>query len=240
MTYRQDRAPAGRPRAARTWLLCLGVVLCALVLTVPLLVWRGQIMALFADRAQAAAWVRGAGPWGPLLLMGLVVAQVVAAPIPGQALSFVAAYTYGFWLGSLYCWLGTILGTVAVMCLARWLGRPLVERLVAPAALARLDRLAEGQGLAFFFLIWLLPFLPDDLAGFAAGLTRLPLAALIVTAAVGRLPGLLVAAWVGANAERLVWQAWLAIGLASAAGILLVWRYGDRLQAFMLERIRMK
>jgi len=216
------------------WVLA-GAVLAVLI--VASVIGREQIMAIFADRGKVAAVVRDAGPWGPLLVIALVVAQVVAAPIPGQALNFVAAYVYGFWLGVLYSWLGAVIGSILAMGLARWLGRPLIERLVAPDALARLDRLAEGQGLRFFFLIWLLPFLPDDLACFLAGLTPLPLPALIVVAAVGRLPGVMVAAWLGANAEQLTWQAWVVIGLLTLGGVLLVWRYGERLQNLLLARI---
>ena len=121
------------------------------------------------------------------------------------------------------------------MGLARLAGRPLVTRLVSPATLARLDRLAAGRGLGFFFLVFLIPGLPDDAACFLAGLTPLPLPALLAAAAVGRVPGIVAAVWAGAYAERLPWQGWLiGSGIALAAAALL-WRYGKQIQDGLLR-----
>ena len=227
----------GQPRTGRAprrvW---AGLAVVALVVAA-LVIWREPIRGLFADRAELADLIRGAGAWGPLWVIGITFVQVIVAPIPGQAINFVAGYLYGFWLGSLFSWLGMIAGTATAMVLARLAGRPLVHRLVSPQALARLDAFAEGQGLRFFFLVFLVPFLPDDLACFLAGLTPLPLPALLAVAAVGRIPGLLVSTWLGAYAEQLTWQAWLIAGILIALGVLVVWRYGDRLQALLLGRI---
>ncbi len=217
----------------RVW---AGLAVAALVVAA-LIIWREPIRGVFADRAELADLIRGAGAWGPLWVIGITFAQVIVAPIPGQAINFVAGYLYGFWLGGLISWLGLLAGSATAMGLARLAGRPLVHRLVSPQALARLDAFAEGQGLRFFFLVFLVPFLPDDLACFLAGLTPLPLPALLAVAAVGRIPGLLVSTWLGANAERLTWQAWLIAGILMALGVGVVWRYGDRLQALLLGRI---
>ncbi len=216
------------------WLRVTVTLLAAAVLIAPLVIWREPIAAVFAQRERVVTTIRGAGGWGPVLLIALYVAQVIAAPIPGQAVNFVAGYLYGFWLGSLYSWLGMLLGSAAAMTLARVAGRPLVARLVSPARLARLDRLAAGRGLGFFFLVFLIPGLPDDAVCFLAGLTPLPLPALIATAAIGRIPGVVAAVWAGAYAERLPWQGWLiggGIGLAVAA---LLWRYGKQIQDGLL------
>ncbi len=213
--------------------MILTLVLAVLVAVV---MWRAPAGALFADRARMAEAVRGAGAWGPLLLIGLTIAQVIAAPIPGQAVNFVAGYLYGFWLGSLFSWLGLAAGSMLAMTLARLAGRPLVARLVDRRALARLDGYACDRGLAFFFLVFLLPFLPDDLACFAAGLTPLPLPALFLVALAGRLPGVIFATWLGASAERLAWQAWAAAGAGLLLALLVAWRLGPRLQSRLLRR----
>ena len=126
--------------------------------------------------------MRDAGPWAPLAFIGLYIAQAIAAPIPGQALNFAAGYLFGFIPGVLYSWGGLMLGTT--LALSWPLRRPaLLQRLVNPAALEKMDRLAAGRGLGFFFLVFLIPGLPDDIACFVAGLTPLPLLLLIVTSA---------------------------------------------------------
>jgi len=235
-------AQGERKRAVRyaTWppglrLLVLGLLVAALI--VPLVVWREEFAQVFANREQVVAEVRGAGAWGPLVLIGLIVAQTAVAPVPGVVINLVAGYLYGWGLGLLYSWLGLAVGSALAMALARFAGRPVVERLVAHPMLSRFDRLAWKGGLPFFLLAFLLPGLPDDVLCFVAGLTRLPLRVLWTLSVTARLPGLSVAVWLGAYAERAPWQAW-AIGAGLALLLLLVaWRFGPRVQAFVWRQL---
>jgi uncharacterized membrane protein YdjX (TVP38/TMEM64 family) len=216
------------------WLRVVVVVLVAVALSAPLLIWREPIGQAFANREQVAAEIRGAGAWGPLVVIALVIAQTIVAPIPGQVVGFAAGYIYGFGVGLALCWAGQMAGAAAAMALARGLGRPLVRRLIGATALERVDRLAGRGGLRFFFLVFLIPGLPDDLASFAAGLTQLPLRLLLLAAAIGRTPGIAGSVWVGATAERLPWQGWLALALTGAAAAALLWRYGGRIEAALM------
>jgi uncharacterized membrane protein YdjX (TVP38/TMEM64 family) len=217
------------------WARCLIALLVLAALIVPLILWRDQIRAVFMEPQRLTAAVRSAGPWAPLAFIGLYVAQSIAAPIPGQALNFAAGYLFGLIPGILYSWLGLIIGTTAALLLARYLGRPLVQRLIAPAALEKMDRLAENRGLIFFFLVFLVPGLPDDIACFVAGLTSLPLLALIAVSAIGRLPSVVASVWLGTHAQQLPWQGWLIVAGLTVALALAAWRYGERIQDAALK-----
>ncbi|MGQ9766387.1 MAG: TVP38/TMEM64 family protein [Anaerolineae bacterium] len=207
------------------------------VLIAPLLIWREELQGVFATRDQVIAEVRAAGMWGPLALIGLIVVQTVAAPIPGAVINLVAGYLYGLGLGLLYSWLGLAVGTGLAMALGRYAGRPAVAWLVAPPTLARLDRLARRGGLRFFLLAFLIPGLPDDLFCILAGLTQLPLRLLWLLSVTARLPGLFVAVWLGTYAETASWQAW-AISAGLAVIVLLVaWRFGPRLQEMIWRQL---
>ncbi|MCX7706700.1 MAG: TVP38/TMEM64 family protein [Anaerolineae bacterium] len=231
-----------RNRVARTasWplsmrLLALGLLAAALI--APLVIWQEELGQIFANRDQVVAELRAVGVWGPLALIGLIVAQTVVAPIPGVVLNLVAGYLYGLGLGFLYSWLGLAVGSALAMGLARFAGRPVVERLVTDPALSRFDRLAQKGGLPFFLLAFLIPGLPDDLLCFVAGLTRLPLRILWLLSVTARVPGLFVAVWLGAYAERAPWQAW-AIGAGLAVLLLLAARrLGPGIQAFVLRQL---
>ena len=227
MTERKSQRP--------NWVRYLVALLILAALIVPLILWRDPIRAVFMEPQRLTAAVRSTGAWARLAFIGLYVAQSIAAPIPGQALNFAAGYVFGLIPGILYSWLGLILGTTAALLLARYLGRPLVQRLVAPATLEKIDRLAENRGLIFFFLVFLIPGLPDDIACFAAGLTSLPLLALIMVSAIARLPSVVASVWLGTHAQQLAWQGWLILAGLTVALTLAAWRYGERIQDAVLK-----
>jgi uncharacterized membrane protein YdjX (TVP38/TMEM64 family) len=224
----------------RTWPLWQRLLLLAALgaaLAVPMLLWRDQLTAIFANREQVVEEIRGAGAWGPAVLIGLVVGQTVIAPIPGQVINFVAGYIYGFWLGLLYSWLGMVVGIGVAMLIGRYAGRPVVERLVSPRVLAKMDQLAAGKGILFFLLVFLIPGLPDDVLCFVVGMTRLPLKVVWPMASVARIPGLLAAVILGAGAEDIPLPVWIALSAAGLVGLVFIWRYGDRIQTLLVQLI---
>lgn len=224
-----------RGKAWPFWLRLLLIAAVAVLLVVPFLLWGDELTRVFADREHVAAEIRAVGAWGPAVIVGLAVAQTVIAPIPGQVVNFVAGYIYGPWLGLLYSWLGLVLGAAVAMGIARYGGRPVVERLVSARLLERIDSAAAGKGLGFFFLFFLIPGLPDDLLCFIVGFTRLPLRILLPMAAVARTPGLIGAVWLGAEAESVPPVIWVALSLLGLVAVLLFWRYGDRFQELLFR-----
>ncbi len=204
-----------------------------------LLLWEPPVYAFLADQEQVQGWVEGFGGWAPAIIFGLEVAQVLLAPIPGQAIEAASGYLFGPWLGLLYAFSGLVVGSILAFWLARRFGRPLAVRLAGNDAIARLDEMAERGGNLFFFLIWLFPFVPDDLACLAAGLTPMPVGRFLALMMAGRLPGFLFSVWVGANLAntRPVWWIVLFVGLALAA--VLLWRKGEEIQEAMLRLIRL-
>jgi uncharacterized membrane protein YdjX (TVP38/TMEM64 family) len=227
---------AERRVAIRWWVWPIaGAVLVALVAA--LVLWWQPIYEFVADQKQVRAWVEGLGAWGPVAIVLLEMIQALLAPIPGQAIEAVSGYLFGPWLGTLFPMIGMGIGSFITFSLGRRFGRPLVIRLIGKPSMARLDDLVRRGGGPFFFLIWLLPFAPDDLACVAAGLTPMPARQFMVLMLVGRLPGVFVSVWVGANVARIepLWWVLLFVGIAIAA--LVLWRWGDQIQESVLTFI---
>jgi len=200
-----------------------------------LLIWHKPLLSFFTDRAKVQGFVMRFGPWAPLAAILLYVTQVLLAPIPGQAIDTVNGYLFGTAWGTIYSLVGVIAGSSVAMALARRFGRPWAERLIRKETMERLDGYSRRRGALFFFLVFLFPFLPDDVACFLAGLSPLPLAELVVLAAIGRLPGIFVANFVGANAAALT-QTQGAFFIAVLAAIALAfWRYQERVEVAMLK-----
>ncbi len=221
--------------AAVAWLLVLliGSVLLATV-------WRKPILSLFGDSARLAAFVQKLGPAGPLAIIALQMAQVIVSPIPGQVVGLASGYLYGSWLGTLYSMIGLMLGTAVAVWLARRWGRPLVERLVGPDTLARVDRFAARLGAPLLFLVFLVPFLPDDAILLVAGLGDVPLPGILFAALVGRLPGVLVSAWLGQGATELTPLQWAVVAAVTILVAAPVYYFRGRIERTawsLLERI---
>jgi uncharacterized membrane protein YdjX (TVP38/TMEM64 family) len=216
------------------WLFAI-VALIALIIAAWL--WSAQVSELFRDQATIQAWIASFGAWAPLVSIALNAAQVIAAPIPGQVIGLANGYLFGVWLGTLYSLLGVMLGTGIVLAFTRRWGRPFVVKLIRGEQLEKLDRLVARRGALFFFLIFLLPFLPDDLTCFAIGLTDLPLGQMFVLIAIGRLPGLVVASWVGANATNLSVGGWIVLIVGASALALAYVRWSGAIEAALMRWI---
>ena len=189
------------------------------------------------DRAAFQTWLTSFGAWTPLVSIALNATQVIAAPIPGQVIGLANGYLFGVWWGTLYSLAGVMLGTGIVLILTRRWGRPFVIRFVRGGQFEKLDRLVARRGALFFFLIFLLPFLPDDLTCFAIGLTDLPLGQMMVLITLGRLPGLFVASWIGANATNLSRPAWIALIIGACAVALAYLRWHETMESALIRWI---
>lgn len=217
------------------WLSWLATILVVSFSVTALAAWGRPLYRFVSDQEQIRVWVGQLGPWGPLGIVVLEVAQILLAPIPGQAVGVVSGYLYGPWWGTLYAMAGLVAGSLLGFLLARHLGRPLIRRLAGESTLAHIDSLARRGGALFFLLVWLVPFTPDDVACFAAGLTPISMGQLLLLVTLGRLPGVLVSAWLGANATRLG-PTWWAIGIGCLAVLAVgAWRWRRPLEGFLLR-----
>ena len=236
-----DRAPSASTdqtelgqRVPTPWLALLGLILIVLI---GLAIWRwGEpLLALFRDQEKVREWLAGYGPLAPLISIALNTAQVVFAPVPGQAIGLVNGYLFGVLWGTLYSLVGVTLGTALAMLIGRLLGRPVVERFVKPEHLERWDRLASRRGPVFLFIVFLLPLLPDDIVAFAVGLSTLSIPYALILASIGRLPGLVISSWVGAYANSLSPIGWIIIGGGTLVLAIVVLHYRDQLEASLVR-----
>ncbi len=207
--------------------LVVGAALVAAVIAGVVLA-RTDLLTLFDGRA-LREFVAGFGPLAPVVFVLLVAAQVVLAPIPGQAVGFVGGYLFGPVAGSVYAVLGLGIGSTVVFWLAKRYGRPFVERALPPETVDRFDAFVERAGTPALFLVFLIPGPPDDAVCFAAGLTDLRISRLVAIAVLGRAPSIVVTTVSGASLAD--GDAGLAIGLLVALAALAAvgYRYRRRL-----------
>lgn len=182
-----------------SWIKVGLVVLLLLVVFLSVVFWNPIVnwTTVTFSRARIQGFLEQMGPFAPLVFIGLQALQVVIAPIPMQFFGILGAIVFGAVWGTIYSLIGLTIGSFIAIWLARVFGRKLVQRFVEKEILGKFDHLAEKGGLLVFFMIFLLPALPDDAICFIAGLTALPISALVLVAFLGRLPGLLALNLVG-------------------------------------------
>jgi len=217
-------------------LILSGVILAGLVAG-GVLLWRFWLRDILTDRATLESIIVSLGAWGPVVLVLLEALQVLLAPVPGQVVGLVAGYLYGVWWGAALCMLGLMIGTALAVSIAKVAGRPLVERLAGPDLLARVDSILERYGATALFAIFLVPFLPDDICCFIAGLSPLGTIPIMLLALVGRFPGVLTSTYIGANAAQFTWQQMLLLGVIGLVLALLFARYRVKLEALMFRMV---
>lgn len=170
-------------------------------------------------------WVNAAGLWGPILVIGLMAAAIVATPIPSAPIALAAGAAYGHTLGTIYIVIGAELGALIAFGLARFLGRDTLVRWVG----GKLDAgLLGSQNLLTFtvFASRLLPFISFDIVSYAAGLSCLHVWRFAVATLAGIIPASFILAHLGNEAvsgqsERAVWAA-IGLGVLTLAPLIIV------------------
>jgi uncharacterized membrane protein YdjX (TVP38/TMEM64 family) len=193
------------------------------------------LIRFLADQERVRAWIEGFGVWGPLVLIGMIVVQTVLSISPVSLLAIAGAYVFGFWQGVLYAFIGLAIGSALCMILGRRFGRPLIDRLIDPKSMATFDRFTEKRGPIFFFIIFVMPWVPDDLACYAIGLSRLSLRLMIPLAAVGRMPSVIVQCWLAAYASELPLVVILAVVTGGVLLALAFYRYHGQLEQAVIN-----
>lgn len=198
-----------------------------------LVVFWHPLVAMFRNPLRAREVIASGGPLGPLIFIGMQIAQVVIAPIPGQVTGFVGGFLFGSVWGTIYTMIGLTLGSTFVFWLARRLGRPFVERFVKKETVDRFDYLAHKHGVIVLFFVFLLPFFPDDMICYIAGLTRIRLRSFLVATTVGRLPSVFAINLAASGLAESKLRQVVAVVLAAAVVVVVCYWQRKRLELLM-------
>ena len=184
---------------------------------------------LESGKSALVAYFNQLGPWRHLAFVGIQVLQVFFAPIPGQLTGLLGGFLFGFWPGLALTMGGLMLGSGGAMLFSRKLGRPFVRRVVGEKIFVKFSYLIDGGGLFSYFMLYLLPALPDDAICFVAGLSDLSMKKLLGVCFLGRLPGMAVLTLAGASVG---WDSPGATGVFAGAMVLsvVIWLYQDEIE----------
>lgn len=184
------------------------------------------------DASSLRAFLLTAGPWAPLVYVLIVIAQVIIAPIPAAPITIAGALLFGVGQGLALSFIGSIVGSVLVFALARRCGMPLVVHLIGEEAAHKYAGKFAASGW-WVFVVFLLPFLPDDAVCALAGLSAMSWRRFLVLVVVGRLPGTALTVWLTAGVLAPRGTTWISIGITIAVIGALAWVYRKRLTGYV-------
>lgn len=132
------------------------------------------------------------GLWAPVTSIALMTLQSMVPLVPGIAITITNAWIFGWQWGALYSWIGALLGATLDFGIARWYGRPFVERFISSQLLDKTDRFFQRNGVLAVFITRLTPIVPFKVVSYGAGLTAMPLVKFIIATAVGQTPAIVL------------------------------------------------
>lgn len=175
-----------------------------------------------------SAWLQGEGPWGPLLLILLMVLAVVVGPIPTLPVSAASGLAFGMVQGTMIAVPGAAIGAMVAFWASRVLARDYFRRKFSGHPVFAAD--APQRSLFWGVLLTrLVPLFSFALISYAAGTTSVTAWRFLVASVLGMLPMTFVFAGLGHTlGVHPVWTV-MAGGLVLLLMTLLPWwwhRYG--------------
>ena len=130
--------------------------------------------------------VRGAGPVGFLILLGLQFLQIVVAFIPGEVVQ----------IGALVILAGCVISSAFIFALVHKLGAPFVQSMVPVQYLEKFRKFEKtGKLNIIVFILFLIPGLPKDVFTYLVPLTDMRMRTFLLLSNVGRIPGIVVSTY---------------------------------------------
>ena len=147
------------------------------------------ISTFLIDKESVRNIVSGYGIFAPLVFILIQIGQNIIAPIAHYPILLAGGFIFGPILGFLYNWIGTSIGTILIILLAKKIGRPLINKMVSQKFVNKYDHLVKKLSPFGLFLIYALPALPDDEISYLIGVSVMPIKSIALAIVLGKIPG---------------------------------------------------
>lgn len=144
------------------------------VATIIFCIW-AYFQGILNSKESLSAFILQAGIWGPPLFILLQILQTVVPIIPGALTSVAGVYIYGDIIGTLYNYIGIVIGCYIIFYLARTYGPGFVQSMVSKKTYDKyIGWLDKGKRFdRFFIFMMIFPISPADFLCMLAGLTKM-------------------------------------------------------------------
>ena len=170
-----------------------------------------NFISLFNDAERLKEYILSYGNLAPFIFGIVQFLQVIISPIPGNLTTVAGGAIFGFWPSFLISAVSIILGSATAFGLSRIFGKPFVEWIIGKRNVQlHLNTISNNTKIIFIMII-LLPFFPDDIICFVAGISGMSCGFFLLTMLLARPPGLIVSALVGSKGLSIPIWGWVII-----------------------------
>ena len=222
----------------KTKQILLWVLVLAALAVIVLVMYRTGFFAAMRTKDGLAQYISATAPWSHLVYFLIQLASVIVAPIPSNITAAVGAVLFGLWPSFLLTWAAVASDSALVFLLARALGQKFADQFVSQKLSDKYLDVIRRKRDVFLALAFLFPFFPDDLLCILAGLTDIPFRRFFILVLLTRPWGLLVACAVGSSTLSIPLWGMALLGIVGLVLFLLAMKYGDRVEAAVLERLK--
>lgn len=169
--------------------------------------------------------------------------QVVILPIPGSVSVGVGVALFGPLRCSIFSFIGIFLGSVVAFAIGRVIGYKAVCWIVGKDDLDKWLEKVKGKDYLLLSIMFLLPLFPDDILCFVAGLSSITWTYFIIMIIITRLISVFTTSYSLQLIPFNTWWGitiWVLLGAAVVASFWLVWKYSDKIDAFLKRKIKRK
>ena len=218
---------------ALAWYLCLrgketlvktlfsGLVLLLFALIVCYLLQKTGFFTVVNSSENLQAYLQKAGVWMPIFYVLLQYLQVVLLPIPSLISTVAGVAVFGALLASIYSIIGILLGSLTAFFIGRKLGNRAVGWMIGEEALQKWQKKFKRKDNVVLTLAFILPFFPDDVLCFLAGLSSMTIGYFLSVVFLARIIGFVCTCYSVNFSPFTTWWGLLIWGVLLAGVVLL-------------------
>lgn len=184
---------------------------------------------IFPSLESIRDYVRSFGILAPIIFVGINILQVIVTPISHYFIGIAGGFIFGTVFGFIYNYIGRVIGSILAFYIARKIGFPIIRKFIKNETINKFTSLME-RGSFIIFIMYALPFFPDDEVSYLLGLSKISFFVYLVIILLGHIPGAFFSAATGsliAGKEFLL----IAIGIVvSAPALIILWFYRSKIE----------
>lgn len=179
-------------------ILFAGAMFCLTFLIGSCYMFGDKLKYIVADPTKFKEWMDGFGIWDDLIFVILRSAQTIFKFIPAEPIEIASGYIWGITGGTVYCLLGNLIGTVAILSLTRKYGKKAVDYFVPVKNQKIVYYFKDSRKIYWMiFFLYLIPGMPKDGFTYMAGVLHIKVIPYLILTGIARIPSIATSAICG-------------------------------------------